>query len=70
MKKLVYSGLTNEAVLIDLTDEEINQLKKDAQDYSDGKKSIELEAEAKAEAKIALLNRLGITAEEAKLLFS
>jgi len=33
-------------------------------------KAIEAEAEAKAQAKAALLERLGITADEAKLLLS
>jgi len=70
MKKLNYSALTNESVVIDLTDEEIEQFEKDAQDYIEAKAAAQVEAEIKSQAKAALLHRLGITEDEAKLLLS
>ena len=55
---------TGEEIVRDATAEEIAQMELDAVDYS-AKKA---EAEAKAAEKQALLDRLGITADEAKLL--
>ena len=57
---------TGEITLRDLTAEELEQREKDAADFVAQK----AEAEAKAEAKATLLDRLGITADEAKLLLS
>lgn len=57
---------TNEIIEREMNDEELAQLEKD-------KANAVAEAQAKAEAavaKAALLNRLGITEEEAKLLLS
>ncbi len=67
MKKLDYSALTNESVVIDLTDEEIEQFEKDAQDYLEAQALAQAEAEAKAEAKAtaqAKLAALGLTVED------
>jgi hypothetical protein len=64
--KLVHNVETGEVTEIELTSAELAKLKADA-------KHVELElveAEAKATAKAALLDRLGITADEAKLLLS
>jgi hypothetical protein len=57
---------TGEEIIRDATAEEIAQMAKDAQETSER----EAEAEAKAAQKAALLDRLGITEEEAKLLLA
>ncbi len=46
------------------------QLDADAADRAEYKAKVEAEAEAKAQAKAELLERLGITADEAKLLLA
>jgi hypothetical protein len=55
---------TGEEVIRDATAEELAQMKLDADNVAARK----IEAEAKAAEKQALLDRLGITADEAKLL--
>jgi len=55
---------TGEEIVRDATDEEIAQMELDAANSAAAK----VEAEAKAAEKQALLDRLGITADEAKLL--
>lgn len=57
-------ALTNETIVREMTDEEIAQIELDKA----AQKAITDEKEAKAQAKAALLERLGITAEEAALL--
>ena len=57
---------TNEIVDREMTDAEFEQYKIEQAQFAAEK----AEAEAKATAKAALLNRLGITADEAKLLLS
>jgi hypothetical protein len=57
---------TGEITLRDLTAQEIEQREKDIADFLAQK----AEAETQAAAKAALLDRLGITADEAKLLLS
>jgi hypothetical protein len=57
---------TGETILRDATEAEIAQIEKDAQEAAQRK----AEAEAKAAQKAALLDRLGITEEEAKLLLA
>ena len=57
---------TGEEIVRDATTEEIAQMELDAANYAAQK----AEAEAKATAKAALLEQLGITAEQAKLLLS
>ena len=59
---------TGEELIIELTDAEIAQREEDAAAYAAAKVIEEAEAKAKAEAKDALLTRLGLTAEEAALL--
>ena len=49
---------------------EITQFEKDQAEYAEQQRLIEAEQTAKAEAKAALLDRLGITEDEAKLLLS
>ena len=55
---------TGEEIVRDATASEIAQIELNAANYAARK----AEAEAKATAKAALLNKLGITAEEAQLL--
>lgn len=55
---------TGEEIIRDATTEEITQMELDAANSA----AIKAEAEAKATAKAALLNKLGITADEARLL--
>jgi len=54
--------------IIELTDAEVAELKYQAELAAENKSEEEAQAEANATAKAALLDRLGITAEEAKLL--
>ena len=66
--KIVVNCETGEVEEIELTAEEVAQRVADAEAYAASKVIEEAEAKAKAEAKDALLARLGITAEEATLL--
>ena len=61
-----YNCETQEEIVRDATDAEIAQIAKDKAEAEAQK----AEAETKATAKAALLDRLGITAEEAQLLLS
>ena len=61
-----YNGLTNETTERNATAAEIADIKKRDAKFA----ALEIAKEAKAEAKAALLDRLGITADEAKLLLS
>ena len=55
---------------IELTDAEIAQREADAEAFAAQKVLDDAEAEAKADAKTALLKKLGISQEEATLLLS
>ena len=68
--KIIVDCSTGEVQEIALTAEEITEREAMAKEYADQKAAEEVIATAKAEAKAALLDRLGITAEEAKLLLS
>jgi hypothetical protein len=68
--KLIINCETKEQIEVELTDEEIAQLEADRAKAEADKAAKEAEDVAKAEAKAELLDRLGITAEEAKLLLS
>ena len=67
MKKLM-KQIGNE--VREFTEEELAQYELDQITYAEQKAQALIEAEAKAEAKTALLERLGITEDEAKLLLS
>jgi hypothetical protein len=69
-KKLEVSGLTGEVIEIELEGEELKQYLADQKIEAKRLADIEAEAQAKATAKAALLDRLGITAEEAALLLT
>jgi hypothetical protein len=66
MKQLIKNALTGEEIITDFTPEELAQKEIDKEDA----KIRQAEAEAKAQAKAALLAQLGITEEQAKLLLS
>jgi hypothetical protein len=66
--KIVVNCETGEVTELELTPEEIAQREADAIAYAKAKADQEQEAAEKAEAKAALLEKLGITADEAALL--
>ena len=66
--KIVVDCSTGEVSEIELTAEEVAQREADAKAYADEKAQEEADAAAKAADKAALLERLGITEDEAKLL--
>jgi len=69
MKKIINCE-TGEVIERDLTDEELTQQEIDEANTLAEKAAQAVEAQAKAEAKAQLLDRLGITEDEAKLLLS
>jgi uncharacterized membrane protein YqiK len=68
--KLIINCETKEQIEVELTDEEIAQLEADRAKAEADKAQANADAEVKAKAKAELLNKLGITAEEAALLLS
>jgi hypothetical protein len=66
--KLIINCETGEQTEVELTAEEIAQREADAKAYEAEEKAKEVAAIAKATAKAELLDKLGITAEEAALL--
>ena len=68
--KLIINCETGEQTEVELTAEEIAQREADAVKAEADKVAKEAEAAAKAQAKSELLDRLGLTAEEAALLVS
>ena len=69
-KKLVVDVAKGTHHYVDLTPEEIAQREAEAAAAAEAKAAEEAKAAADAAAKQALLDRLGITADEAKLLLS
>jgi hypothetical protein len=69
-KKLEVFALTGEVIESELEGEELKQYLADQKAEAKRLSDIESEAQAKATAKAALLDRLGITAEEAALLLT
>lgn len=63
-------ALTNETIVRPMTEKELAQRNKDIQDEASRKAAEQAEAEAKATQKAALLDRLGITEDEAKMLLA
>ena len=61
---------TGETSIIELTDAEIADMEVAALAAADQQAAQQAEAEAKATAKAALLERMGLTADEAALLLS
>jgi len=68
--KIIVDCSTGAVTEIELTEEEAAQRESDAAAYAAKKAQEEADAQVKAEAKAALLERLGMTAEEAALLLS
>ena len=68
--KIIVDCSTGAVTEIELTAEEVAQREADAAAYAAQKEQEEADALVKAEAKAALLERLGMTAEEAALLLS
>ena len=68
--KLIINCETGEQTEVELTADEIAQREADARAYEADKVAKDAADAAKAEAKADLLERLGITAEEASLLVS
>jgi hypothetical protein len=66
--KIVVDCSTGEVSEIELTAEEVAQREADAQAYAEAKAAEEADKAAKAADKAALLERLGITADEAAIL--
>jgi hypothetical protein len=66
--KVIVDCSTGKTSIVELTAEEIAELEASRIAAEDQRQAAEAEAAAKAEAKAALLDRLGITAEEAQLL--
>ena len=69
-KKLIVDVATNTQTYVDLTPEEIAQREADAAQAETERVAKEAADAAAAVAKTALLARLGMTADEAKLLLS
>ena len=70
MSKLIINCETGEVTERELNAEELAQNEIDTANYLTKQNALIAEAEAKAQAKAALLAQLGITAEQAKLLLS
>ena len=68
--KVIVDCSTGETSIVELTAEEIADLETARLAAEDQRAAAEVEAAAKAEAKAALLDKLGITEDEAKLLLS
>lgn len=60
--------LTGEVTVRDFTPEEVAQREKDAADFAAAQEAAEVKAAADAAARAALLERLGISEDEARLL--
>jgi hypothetical protein len=68
--KLIINCETKEQIEVELTDEEITQLEADRAKAEAENAAKEAQNAINAKAKAKLLDRLGITEEEAKLLLS
>ena len=68
--KIVVNCETGEVQEVELTAEEIAQREADAKAFAEAKAKEEAELAAKAAAKAELLDRLGITEDEARLLLA
>jgi len=68
MSKIFINCTTNETEIIPLTEEEIQAVEQKQIENQTVLDAEQAEAEAKATARQAILDRLGLTAEEAQLL--
>ncbi len=70
MNEIIHDVITDEITQRDFTPEEIAAAQKAKIEFEAAQKILDAEQAAKAEQRAALLERLGITEEEAKLLLS
>jgi hypothetical protein len=63
-KEKIVNAITGEVTWRDYSEQEVSKIKKNLEDIAEEKTA----AEAKATARQAVLDRLGLTAEEAQLL--
>ena len=70
LNKLIVDGATGESQVVPFTKEETAEHLAEQQKIADEKAALIAQEKAKAEARTALLEKLGITEEEAKLLLS
>lgn len=72
MFRIEHNAITNEIIEIELTDAEIKAIETEKNNYektiAKTEAKLKIEIESKTAARAALLERLGITEEEAKLL--
>lgn len=68
MKKIVHNVETNEISEIEMTKDEIQQLQTDEAQYDKRREEEQVQAQAKAVQRASILERLGLTEEEAKVL--
>lgn len=66
----IHNASTGETITREMTDDEYAQYEADQVAHAAAKAAEEAEAAAKADARAALLDRLGITEDEARLLLS
>ncbi len=70
MNKIITNCTTNESETVPMTEQEIAEFLKRQSDSEAMLEAEQAEAEAKANARAAILDRLGLTAEEAAILLS
>lgn len=69
MEKVIVDCSTGEQTVVPLTAEEIAELEAAAAQAEADRKAAEIEAAAKEAARAEILAKLGLTADEAKVLF-
>jgi hypothetical protein len=65
-QKYTHNVQADEVIVEDLSADEIKELKAREKEYKEKKLALEAEAEAKSIARQAILDRLGLTADELK----
>lgn len=70
MDKVIVDCSTGETTIVPLTEQEIEEMEAAAAEAEAARVAAEAEAATKAAAKAELLDRLGITEDEAKLLLA
>lgn len=70
LTKVVVDCITGNQHVIDLTEEEVGQIEADKAQYELEQQAVIDRDEAKKQARAQLINRLGITEQEADILFN
>ena len=65
-QKYTHDVQADEVIVEDLTSDELKELKAREKEYKERTLALQAEAEAKAIAKAAILDRIGLTADELK----